>query len=456
MSRRRFQDERVRFFPALPSGWREERIQDVVELRTSNVDKKSEEGEKPVRLCNYVHVYRNDKITMDLDFMDATATEAQIDRFALRVGDVVITKDSERPDDIGVPALVAETAPDLVCGYHLTILRPNEKEVSGGYLFYSLASTLSAYQFYLAANGVTRFGLTYQGTKGLRIAIPSIAEQQQIAAFLDWKTGQIDALIARKKELLDKLKEKRIAVITQAVTKGINPDAPLRDSGIPWLGRVPQHWEVKRLRFAVTTLEQGWSPQCDNQPADDGCWGVMKVGCVNGDRFDPLENKALPPDLEPKNEYELRPRDILISRANTKELLGSAAIVPSDVRPRLLLCDKLYRITTPLGTDEEFLTCYLRTPAARFQYERAATGASNSMQNIGQDTIKNMVVTLPPLDEQRLICQEIRKRVLRLDKLMTVTETAVSRLTEYRIALISAATTGRIDARSIKTPREAA
>ncbi len=107
--------------------------------------------------------------------MEATATEAQIDRFGLRVGDVVVTKDSETPDDIGVPALIAETAPDLVCGYHLTILRPNQKEVAGGYLFYAVASRLSAYQFYLAANGVTRFGLTYQGTKNLCIALPQVA-----------------------------------------------------------------------------------------------------------------------------------------------------------------------------------------------------------------------------------------------------------------------------------------
>src|ERR1035438_9898089 len=92
-------------------------------------------------------------------------------------------------------------------------------------------------------------------------------EQQQIATFLDWKMGQIDALIVRKKELLGKLKEKRLAVITQAVTRGLNPAAPLRDSGIPWLGHVPKHWEVKRLRFATSRIEQGWSPQCENQPA---------------------------------------------------------------------------------------------------------------------------------------------------------------------------------------------
>jgi type I restriction enzyme S subunit len=109
---------------------------------------------------------------------------------------------------------------------------------------------------------------------------------------------------------MEKLKEKRLAVITQAVTRGINPAAPLRDSGIPWLGNVPKHWEVKRLRFATNRIEQGWSPQCENQPADEGFWGVMKVGCVNGDTFDANENKALPLDLEPAAEYQVTPLDL--------------------------------------------------------------------------------------------------------------------------------------------------
>ena len=281
---------------------------------------------------------------------------------------------------------------------------------------------------------------------------PPRVEQQQIAAFLDWKTSQIDALIAKKQELLQKLKEKRLAVITQAVTKGLNPDAPMRDSGIPWLGEVPNHWCVKRLRFSVQRIEQGWSPQCDNQPAEDEAWGVMKVGCVNGDEFDAMENKALPVELEPMPEYELQPKDILISRANTKELLGSAAIVPTDVRQKLLLCDKLFRLRPEAGVDEEFLTCYLRTPAARYQYEREATGSSGSMQNIGQGTLKNLVVVFPPLAEQRSIFQYIRVERSKLDELLDKAQSAITRLTEYRTALITAATTGKIDVRDWQRP----
>jgi len=292
----------------------------------------------------------------------------------------------------------------------------------------------------------------WESIGSLPILLPPLDEQPRIAAFLDWKTGQIDALIAKKQALIEKLKEKRLAVITQAVTQGLDPAAPLRDSGIPWLGHVPAHWEVKRLRFACGKIEQGWSPQCENQVAEEDAWGVMKVGCVNGDRFDAAENKALPINLEPKSDYELRPGEILISRANTKELLGSAAIIPEDVRPRLLLCDKLFRLRTAPDVNEAFMTFYLRTPAARYQYEREATGASSSMQNIGQDAIKNLVVALPPLDEQKDISCHVHRETAKLDGLIQGVDSAIARLTEYRTALITAATTGKIDVRQVAIP----
>ena len=287
------------------------------------------------------------------------------------------------------------------------------------------------------------------------LPFPSLVDQKRVATFLDWKTSQIDALIVKKKELIAQLKEKRLAVITQAVTKGLNADAPLRHSGSDWLGDVPAHWEVVRLRFACERIEQGWSPQCENQPADDGSWGVMKVGCVNGDTFDAADNKTLPLDMEPMPEYELQPFDVLISRANTKELLGSAALVPADVRPKLMLCDKLFRLRTSNGVDQAFLTYYLRTPAARFQYEREATGASGSMQNIGQSTIKNLTTVLPPLAEQRSIVQHIEAATNRLDELTSAADSVIARLTEYRTALITATTTGQIDVRHIPIPAQA-
>src|SRR5437762_346911 len=122
-----------------PRGWTEAPLSSVADVRFSGVDKLSRPSEKPVRLCNYVDVYKNDYITPDLEFMRATATTSEITRFGLELGDVIITKDSETPDDIGIPTIVDCTAPDLVCGYHLALIRPNKDEVDPTFLGKQLA-----------------------------------------------------------------------------------------------------------------------------------------------------------------------------------------------------------------------------------------------------------------------------------------------------------------------------
>ena len=142
------------------------RLRTLAELRVSNVDKHVRDGERPVRLCNYVDVYKNDRIRRRMPFMNATATPDEIERFRLRRGDVLITKDSESWNDIGVPALVESTEDNIVCGYHLALLRPFPERIAGGYLFRALQGSGVAHQFQVKANGVTRFGLPERMRRG--------------------------------------------------------------------------------------------------------------------------------------------------------------------------------------------------------------------------------------------------------------------------------------------------
>ncbi len=273
--------------------------------------------------------------------------------------------------------------------------------------------------------------------------IPPLQTQRRIAQFLDEKTARIDGLIEKKRALLDRLAEKRQALITRAVTKGLNPDAPMKHSGIDWLGDIPAHWEVRRLRYSVEKIEQGWSPQCDNRPAELGEWGVLKVGCVNGDSYDEKDNKALPAHLDPLVRYEVCVGDILISRANTKELLGSAALV-SATQGRIIFSDKLYRIHLEADIDPRFLIGILRSPLSRFQYEQDATGTSGSMQNIGQDTIKNLRHTLPPFEEQRQIGAYLDELLSKDCSIENAVKSSIEKLEEYRSSLITAAVIGQI------------
>ncbi len=444
----------VEWLGYIPAHWSIGRLKFSATSRTSNVDKHTKDDELPVELCNYVDVYNNDFITSELTFMKASATAPEIERFVVRKGDVLITKDSESWDDIAVPAMVAEDLSGVLCGYHLAIIRSLPGAFHAGYLFRLFCSEMLNYQFKIEANGVTRFGLPTAAIDNALLLRPPLPEQELISQYIDRETARTDALIAKKRRLLDLLEEKRLTVITQAVTKGLDPDAPAKDSGIDWLGRIPAHWEAKRLRFVMETIEQGWSPLCNNYPAEDDEWGVLKVGCVNGTTFDQSENKALPSDLAPREHYEISSGDILMSRANTKELLGSAAIV-QEVRPKLLLCDKLYRLVVSAPIDRQFAVLALRSHIARFQYERAATGTSGSMQNIGQDTIKDVVVALPPLEEQRAIVAHLNTESARTDRMMDANRRFIDVLQEYRSALITNAVTGKIDVRG-EVEKEAA
>lgn len=160
--------------------WREVRLQQIADIIVSNVDKKSEPHELPVRLCNYTDVYKNDTIRSDMDFMEATATPAQIKKFGLKVGDVIITKDSEDPTDIAVPTYVAETADDLVCGYHLAIIRANDR-ADGRFLKYCFELPHTRYYFGARANGATRFGLNISSIETAVFHVPSVAEQRAVA-----------------------------------------------------------------------------------------------------------------------------------------------------------------------------------------------------------------------------------------------------------------------------------
>ena len=204
-----------------PAEWNRKSIDEASTVIVSPVDKKSYDHEIPVELCNYMDVYYNRLINSKIEFMKATATQNEIDKFSLLPGDVIITKDSETPDDIGVSAYIEEIKPNLLCGYHLSILRPN-KNLCGKYLLYSLRHPKIKYDFYRYANGVTRFGLAKESYSKITIPFPPLPEQRAIADILstwDKAIEKMEKLIeAKEKKFKGLLKE----IIENPINKEIN------------------------------------------------------------------------------------------------------------------------------------------------------------------------------------------------------------------------------------------
>ena len=255
--------------PKQAGEWRRVVLGDVIDLQLSSVDKKSKASEQAVQLCNYMDVYTNNFIYADMDFMTATATEREIARCSLAAGDVVITKDSEKHDDIGVPALVREDVPDLICGYHLAILRPRLSEIGGAYLFYALSTDEAQRQFHSYANGITRFGLRKADIGLVEIPLPPLPEQRAIGHVLGTLDDKIE-LNRRMNETLEAMARalfKSWFVAFEPVRAKMEGRWRRGESipGLPadlydlfpdrWvdseLGEIPKGWEVKALGVVV-------------------------------------------------------------------------------------------------------------------------------------------------------------------------------------------------------------
>jgi len=208
----------VEWLGDIPKHWEAIKLKNVTNIKFSNVDKHVLENEFPVRLCNYVDVYKNDRITDDIQFMKASATKEEIKQNKIEIDDVLITKDSEMWNDIGVPTLVQCSAPDLICGYHLAILRPNKSKIQGIFLFSCLSSKKVVIQFHINANGITRYGLSQNSIKNVIIPLPQIDEQLMISKFIDEKLGSINKKINEISREIILIKEYSTRLIADVVT----------------------------------------------------------------------------------------------------------------------------------------------------------------------------------------------------------------------------------------------
>ena len=302
----------------VPVPWEVRRLRTVADMRVSNVDKHTQNDEMPVRLCNYVDVYKNDHIRQGMDFMRATASLDEIEKFRLERNDVLITKDSESWDDIGVPSLVTDPADDLLSGYHLALLRPF-KGVLGAYLALTLQSRVVAYQFHVRANGVTRYGLTHTGIQSVQIPLPPLPEQRDIVRYLDHVDRRIRRYVSAKRRLIALLEEEKQAIVNRAVTRGLDPNVLLKPSGVEWLGDVPEHWDVGPVKRAFLSMDYGISASA----SDSGSIRLLTMGNLNDGRVIVPDDGGV--DFVAPH-ILLKSGDLLFNRTNSQELVGKVGL----------------------------------------------------------------------------------------------------------------------------------
>ncbi len=429
----------------VPAHWDVSRLRNAVEMRVSNVDKHAKEGEVPVRLCNYVDVYKNDRIGAAMTFMGATATTEEIERFRLQTGDVLITKDSEAWNDIGVPALVQEAADDLVCGYHLALLRPFSAQVLGDYLFRAMQSTGVAYQFHVEANGVTRYGLSHAAIKSIWLPVPPIPEQAAIVRFLDHVDRRIRRYIRAKQKLIKLLEEQKQAIIHRAVTRGLDASVRLKPSGVEWLGDVPEHWAVKRAKVLFREIDHRSATGTEELLSLRMYRGLVRHREVSEV---PISTEAL------VGFKKVRPGQLVMNRMRAAigmfGIAGQSGLVSPDYA--------VLEIVAP-QVPEYFLQLF-KTPAAggvfRVESKGLGTGSSGFMR-LYTDRFGVIKVPVPPVEEQERIVRGISEGIAELERTEDRLNREVALVRELRTRLIADVVTGKHDVReaAARLPDEA-
>lgn len=287
--------------------------------------------------------------------------------------------------------------------------------------------------------GSTFQAVTVDDLLDFRVPNRSLDEQQRIADFLDDRVARIDQIIAARKTQVASVKQDRAAYLQGEFT------AAAVGHG------------TARLGYLLSNLEQGWSPQADATPAEGGRWGVMRAGSVNGGFFRAGDNKALPEGLKPRTEYEIHGGDILMSRASgSPELIGSVAVVPQDVRPKLLLPDKLYRLTLLPGWSADFVVGMLRAHENRERIRLGISGAEGMANNLPSGVIRGLRVPQLSLRAQGEVVGRLAARQQADRNFEAGTTRSIELLTEYKQSLITAAVTGEFDVTtaSTKIPEE--
>ena len=376
-----------------------------------------------------VYEERNEKVS-DADFPPLSVTKQGVvpqletaaktndgeNRKLIRKNDFVINSRSDRRGSCGISEY------DGSCSLINTVLKPR-RNMCNAYYSFVFRSERFADEFYRWGNGIVDdlWSTKWSNMKRIYIPSPSLQEQHRIADYLDRKCSQIDAIIARQQEVIEKLKAYKLSVITEAVTSANS--------------------QMCRFRNCITTIEQGWSPAPAEIVEEDG-WFVLSLSAVKNGKFNKLSKKPIDANENIPTQLSIKIGDLLMTRSNTRALVGDVCLVDSDC-PKTIFSDLIYRISL----NETLLPCYaiflLQSAFVRQQIQESARGSSGTMPKISHKSIKNLNIYLPSIPEQREISNFLSNKCNYIDTCIQEKEKLIKKLVAYKKSLIYEVVTGK-------------
>jgi len=420
----------VEWLGSVPEHWRVDRLKRYLSLLTEKSDSKK----NPVALEN-IEGWSGRFI--------ASETEFEGDGVQFETEDILFGK--LRPYLAKV--LLAPWPGEAVGDFHVLRTKPGVFPRFAQYLMLT-RSFIDIVDGSTFGSKMPRAGWEFVGD--MPLPIPSFDEQKSIAGFLNRETAKIDALVAEQEQLINLLKEKRQAVISHAVTKGLDPSVPMKDSGVEWLGEVPEHWEVKRIKDCGCEVVD-----CKNrtpEPHVDGEYFVVRTSCVKDAEFNPEPGYWT--DEENFIEWTAKGRPQLGDVLFTREApTGEACLAPEGLE--FCLGQRMMYIRPPKQVLlSEFLLYSIYGGLARERINEKSKGSTVGHLRVGE--VGELPLLLPPLDEQQALVKFVGEELSQLRALAAQAEQAIALMTERRSALISAAVTGQIDVRGLAPAQEQA
>jgi type I restriction enzyme S subunit len=448
-----YKDSGVAWLGEVPAQWSVNKVKTVIKTIESGVSVNAIDtpaGEASIGVlktsCVYDGTFRYEE--------NKAVLEEEVSRVACPVQkNAIIVSRMNTPALVGAAGLVKESRPNLFLPDRLW--QVHLQDCSPDFVHYWTLSQAYRCQVEIACSGASSSmqNLGQDQFKSFWIPLPTFSEQSTIAAFLDRETAKIDTLIAEQEKLLALLAEKRQATISHAVTRGLDPDTPRRDSGIPWLGEVPAHWDVVRLKF-LASVQTGIAKGKDTTGKSTISVPYLRVANVQDGHLALDEIAVI--DIEPEqlNRYRLQPGDVLMNEGGDFDKLGRGAIWNGEVED-CIHQNHVFAVR-PYGVSPQWLNQITGSGYAQF-YFMGRSKQSTNLASISSTNIMELPVVLPPTEEQAVILRFIEDQGKTFDALLAAARHATGILKERRSALIAAAVTGQIDVRcaTVETPEEA-
>lgn len=431
-----YKDSGVEWLGKVPEHWEVKKIKYLGSILNGYAfpsDSFTDEGIKVLKISNIQTMYLD---WSDLSFVSEEQANKLV-QFLVKKGDLVFAL--TRPIiSTGIKATLMDLEEKILLNQRNAILRPNNLCVQK-WLYYMILNQNFVQEF---NNQIDKTGqqpnISTVSIGNLAAFVAPIEEQLKIVDFLDHETAKIDTLIAKQEKLIALLKEKRQAVISHAVTKGLNPNVPVKDSGVEWLGEVPEHWETPKMLYITTRIGDGLHSTPIYQDGT-GYYFINGNNLVDGEIVITDTAKEVPESEFIKHQVTLDKSTVLLSINGT---IGKVALYNNE---SVILGKSAAYINCHSELLPSYLASYLTTSEARNYYDLEVTGTT--IFNLSLSSIRNMRVPLPSINEQAEIVQFITKQYLRYESLIQSADKQNKLLKERRTALISAAVTGKIDVR---------